>query len=115
MTGRAYLACQDAAVADSRGAGETDLAAEHRVGPYLRGVSYQHQIIKRSAAANAGFADRGAIDASVRLHFHVVFKNRRSRLRHLVPGAVFLLGEAEPVSTDDGAVLENDSVANTAV
>src|SRR5579883_2851609 len=42
----------------------------------------EHQVINLGAAADAGFADRCAIHAGIRLHFNVVLENSRSGLRN---------------------------------
>src|SRR6266404_4254847 len=108
------LARKNAIRADFRGAGEADLAAEHGVGADARGVTDEHEVIQFCAAGDAGLADGRAIHAGVGLHFDVVFEDRGAGLQHFVPGAIFLLGEAEPVSTDNDAVLQDDAIANAA-
>src|SRR5262245_8007244 len=75
----------------------------------------QNKVVEFGAAADAGLSYGGAVDAGVGLNFHVVFEDGRARLRHLVPGAIFLFGEAEAVAADDDAVLENHAVADAAV
>jgi len=115
MAGRADLAGKNAAIADSGGARESNLAAEHGVCSYLRSVADQNQIIEFGSAADACFADGCAVHAGIGLDFYIVLENGRAGLRHLVPGTVFLFGEAKSVPADDGAVLENDAVAYATV
>jgi len=91
------------------------LAAEHGVGSDLRRVANQDEVIELGAAADARFADGGAVHAGIGLHFDVIFEHRGAGLRHFVPGAVFLFGEAEAVAADDGAILQDDAMAEAAV
>src|SRR5580658_5123823 len=72
------------------------------------------KVVQLGAATNARFSDRGAVDARVRLDFDIVLKHGGAGLLHLVPGAVFLLGEAETVAADNGAVLQDDAVSDAA-
>jgi hypothetical protein len=109
------LAGEDAVVADFGGAGEAGLAADHIVGAKLGGVAYQDEVVDFGAATYAGFAHRGAVDAGVGLDFDVVFEDRRAGLDHFVPSAVFLFSKAQSVAADDGAGLEDYSVAYAAV
>src|SRR5882762_9356197 len=74
----------------------------------------QHQIIELAAAANTGLADSRAINASVGLHLDVIFQYGRTRLLHLVPTAVLLLGETQAIAADHNSVLKNDAVADAA-
>ena len=73
------------------------------------------EVVDLGAGVDAGFADGGAVDAGVGLDFDVVFEDDRAGLEDLVPGAVGLAGEAEAVGADDGAVLQDDVVAEVAV
>lgn len=108
------LSGKDDAAAGSSGTGETGLATEHGVGANVASMADQNEVIDFCTVADAGFADSGAIDTSVSLNFHVIFENGRAGLRDFVPGAVLAFGEAEAVGSDDGAVLENDAIANAA-
>ena len=74
----------------------------------------QDQVVDLGAAADARFADGGAVDAGVGLNFDVVFENRGAGLQHLVPAAVLLLGEAEAIAADDRAILQDDAIADAA-
>src|SRR6266850_4220459 len=108
------LAGENAILPDFRGARESDLAAEHRVGADARGVTYEHKVVELCPSGDAGLADGRAIHAGVGLNFHIVFEDGGASLQHFVPGAVFLLGEAEAVSPDNDAVLQGDAIANAA-
>ena len=72
------------------------------------------KVVELGAVADAGFSNGGAVDAGVGLDLDVVFKNGGAGLLHLVPGAVFLFGEAETVAADDRPVLQDDAIANAA-
>jgi hypothetical protein len=69
------------------------------------------EIVDLGSSVNAGFADGGAVDASVGLNFDVVFDNNRAGLNDFVPGSVGLAGEAEAIGSDNCSVLEDDVVA----
>src|ERR1700722_10622959 len=73
------------------------------------------EVVDFGAGVDAGFADRGAVDAGVSLDLHIVFDDCGTGLEDLVPGAVGLASEAEAVSSDDGSVLQDDVVAQAAV
>src|SRR5215472_4322852 len=75
----------------------------------------KHQVIQLDAMPDAGFTDRGAVHASIGLHFDVVLKHGRPGLDHLVPSPVLPLGEAKAVTADNRAVLQNDAVAKAAM
>src|ERR1035437_3343023 len=77
-------------------------------------VSHLHQIVDLNAAPNAGFTDAGAVHAGVRLHFNVAFQHRRAGLGDLFP-AISVTGKTEAVASDNGAILQNDVVAQPAV
>src|SRR5690242_347737 len=111
----ADLAGEDATSPDFSRSRETNLAAKHVVRTHLRGVADQHQIVELGAFADARFTHSGPIDAGVGLHLNVVFQHSGAGLQHFVPGAVFLLGVAQAVPSDDGAVLKDDAIAEAAV
>src|ERR1017187_8620308 len=77
-------------------------------------VSHLHQIVNLNAASNAGFTNAGAVHAGVRLHLNVAFQHRRAGLGDLFP-AISVTGKAEPVTSDNGAILQDDVVAQPAV
>src|SRR5215467_11290708 len=74
----------------------------------------EDKIVDFCAAADARLPDSGAVNASVGLNFDVVFENGRAGLHDFVPGAVFFLGKAKTVGSNDGAILENDAMADAA-
>ena len=74
-----------------------------------------HKIVDLHPAPDVSFADAGAVDAGIRLDFHIVFDHDGRRLRNLVPLSFGSLGEAESVGADDDAVLQEDVVADPAI
>ncbi len=78
-------------------------------------MAYLNHVVEFRAAADLGFADRGAIDCTLRLDFNVIADDGDSALAHLVPGAVGLASEAEAVAADYDSVLKQDAMADAAV
>src|SRR5690349_14783154 len=114
MPRRSRLSGEDAAVADDRGAGETDLRANQRVFADFAGVADLHEIVDLGAAGDARFADGGAVNGAVGLNLDVVANDGDSRLLDFVPAAVGLAREAETVAAYDNAVLQNHAIADAA-
>ena len=75
------------------------------------------QVVDFRAAADAGLADAGAVDAGIGLDLDVVFDGNVAGLDDFVPAAgvvvivVVMLGEAETVAAYDYAVLEQNVVS----
>src|SRR5271165_405808 len=111
----ADLTRQNHAVANFRGTGEADLRAKQSIFADLRSMTDLHQVVDLDPAPDAGFADAGAVDAGVRLDFHVVFDDDRGGLRNLVPMSFVSLGEAEAVRADHDAILQEHVDADAAV
>ena len=74
----------------------------------------EDKIVNFCATADARFSHSGAVNASVGLNFDVVFENSWAGLHDFVPGAVFFLGKAKTVGSNDGAILQNDAIAYAA-
>src|SRR2546427_2693108 len=110
VAGGADLSGENAVSSDFRGTGKADLAAEQGIGADLRSVTDENQVVELGTAPDARFADRGAVHASVGLHFDVVLEDRGTRLRHLVPSAILPFGKTKAVTADDDPVLQNDAV-----
>ncbi len=77
------------------------------------------QVVELRAPADAGDAERGAVDAGVGADLDVVLHHHDADLRHLVvarppPLAHQVEGEAEAVRADDAARLQDDAVAQHA-
>src|SRR5690348_7193127 len=109
------LSGHDATVADDGRAGEADLSAEQRVFADLASVSHLNEIVDFCAAADARFADGGAVNRAIGLNLDVVFDDGDAGLLHFVPAAVRFAREAEAVAADYHSVLENDAVADAAI
>jgi hypothetical protein len=78
-------------------------------------VADLHKVIDTRAASYSRFADARPINASVRLHFHVVLKHGRAGLHNLVPLALVVFREPESVGAYDGPILKNDIVPEHAI
>src|SRR5271155_255002 len=115
MASCADLAGKNAAIADVRGTGKADLAAEQRVFSYFAGVAALHEIVNFRAAADLRLADRGAVNGGVSLDFDVIADDGGARLTHFVPMAVRFAREAEAVAADDHPVLQQDAMAEAAI
>src|SRR5260370_36267026 len=114
MTDGPHLPGKTAVVSQFGGAGEAHLTAQERIFAIVRGVTYEHEVVNFCAAPDAGFSDGRAIHARVRLNLDIVFDHNRAGLKDLVPAPAGLTGEAETVSADDDAVLQDDAVADGA-
>src|ERR1039457_4136249 len=77
-------------------------------------MSHLHQVVDLNPAPNAGFTNAGAVHAGIRLHLNVAVQHRRARLGDFFP-AFAVAGKAEAVASDNGAVLQDDVVAQDAV
>jgi len=108
------LSRKNAAIANASRAREADLSAEQRVFSDVAGVPDLHEIVNFGAATDMRFADGCAVNGAVRLDFDVVFDDGDAALDNLLVRSVSALGEAKTVATDDCAVLERDTVADTA-
>src|SRR5713226_624506 len=114
MTDGPHLPGKNALVAHFCRAGEAHLAAEEGIFANFRGVTHEHEVVNFCATPDAGFTDGGAIHTRVRLNLDIVFDHNGAGLKDLVPAAAGLAGEAETVSSNDDAVLQNDAVADNA-
>src|ERR1700693_2757422 len=88
MPSRANLSREDYAISYTRGSGQSDLSADNGVFSHFAGMADQHQIVNFCAAADARFADGGAVDAGIGLDLDVILDHHRSILLDLVPTAV---------------------------
>src|SRR6266496_4310034 len=59
------------------------------------------QIIDLGSARDMGFANTGAVNASVGLNFHVIFNHCRPGLDNFVPAAGIILGDGFGFAKDD--------------
>src|SRR5580765_3264382 len=114
MASSAYLTGENAAVADLCRACEAHLAAKHGVSANAGSVADDDEVVELGTASDARFSDSGTVNAGICLDFDIVLENGRAGLLHLVPSSVFLLGKTKAVSADDGTVLQNDTISDTA-
>ena len=73
-----------------------------------------HEVVDFRAAADARFTDSGTVNRGVGGNFDVIFEHDDSGLDDLVVRAIGAAREAVAIATDDGAVLEDDAVADAA-
>ncbi len=71
-------------------------------------------VVDFDATGDVGFADGGAVNATLRLNLDVVFHADDAGLQDFMPVAFVVLGEAEAVCSDDYAVLQGNVVAENA-
>ena len=88
-------------------------AASSTFRPRRDAVGDLDEVVDLGAGADARLADGRPIDRRVRADLHVVFDDDAADLRDLLVGAVAAMREAEAVAADDGAVLQDDAVADT--
>src|ERR1700687_1045653 len=112
---RPHLPRQDAAVANTRRAGEANLSAKNRVLSDFARVADENQIVNFRAAPYARLSDCGAVDARVRLDLHVILDHDRSMLQDFVPAPIRALRKSEPIASDDHAALQDHSISDAAV
>jgi len=93
---------------------KTHLRAEQRVLTHARAMSHLHQIVDLRAVGDHCCAYARAIDAGIGLNFDVIADTYWTRLRNLLPRAIVTFGEAEAITADDNAVLQDDVVAEHA-
>src|SRR5260370_16595953 len=80
-----------------------------------RSVAHLLQDVDRDPAADAGFADAGAVDARVRLDLDIVLDHDGRRLRNFMPIAGAGFRKTKAVRTDHYAVLQQDFIPTAAV
>src|ERR1035441_8882733 len=82
---------------------------------HVRPVSHLHEVVDLHPASDTGFPHAGAIDARIRLHFHIVLNHHRRGLRNLVPATFCRLRKPKPIRANDDAVLQKHIVADAAI
>ena len=113
----AYLSGQDHVVAYVGGAGEANLGAEQGVVSDDAAVADVDHVVDLRAAPDAGLSDAGTIDAGVGLDLDVALERYVAGLNDFVPVrlmGVLVLGEAEAVGANDGAILQEHIVSELA-
>src|SRR3989304_10283164 len=111
VPGHAGLPGENHVVADFGAARQAHLGAEQGVLADRRGVADLDEVVNLGAAADAGFADGGAVNGGAGLDFDVVFDDDGTRLHDLVVAAGVFAGEAVAVAADDGGVLQDDAMS----
>src|SRR6202171_3892836 len=107
----AYLSGQDYVVAYVGSASQAYLGAEKRVVSDGAAVAYVDEVVNFCAAADAGLAYAGAVDAGAGLDLGVALSYYVAGLDDFVPAGGFVLGESEAVAAYYGAVLQQDVVS----
>ena len=77
-------------------------------------MRHLNQVVQFRAFTDVGASHRGAVNTGVGTDFHVVFYRYNTYLRHLVI-SVGIGREAESVSSDDAARVDDDVIADVAV
>ena len=75
-------------------------------------MAYLHEIVDLGASLDSGFANRRTIDGRVRADLHIVLDDNGAGLGNLLMRAVRPADEAVAVASDDGAVLNDDPIAD---
>lgn len=105
---------EDYIFSDISSSSQSNLRAEKRVRAHRAAVSHMDHVVKLRPARDASLADTRPVNTRIRLHFDVVFQNRRPRLDDLVPVAGVILRKAKPIAADYGSILEQNIVAKLA-
>lgn len=78
VPGHSDLSGENCIIANVRGAGQAYLRTEQRVFANRGAVSYLNEVVDLSAAADARFADTGAVNARIGLNFDIIFDDCRA-------------------------------------
>src|SRR5262249_26352082 len=112
VPGDADLSGERHRILDRRAARDADLRGEQNVAPNRDAVSDLHEIVDLGSGTNPRLPDGRSIDRRVGANLDVVFDDDAADLGNLLMGAIRPRGEAEAVAADDGAVLNDDAIAN---
>jgi len=115
MTGDADLAGEQNAFADMRRTGETGLRTNERVLIDGARMSDLYEVVDLSAAFDARFADRGAIDGRVCADLDIVFEHDATGLRNLEPGFFSSLCVTKTIAADRRVVVNYATRADLAI
>jgi hypothetical protein len=107
----AHLAGQRHIVTDGGTAGDADLGREERVPTDVHAMPYLNQVVDFCARLDACLADGGSIDRGVGADFDVVLKDDDGRLWNFLVGPIGSPHEAVTIGANDGAVLDDNPVA----
>ena len=99
MTGDAHLAGDDAVLADLGGTGDAHLSRHHGIVPYFHVVRDLAEIVNFYPVSDDGRFHLRAVDGRTGSDFHIVADDHVADVFDLLPGAVWLRGVAETVSS----------------
>ena len=111
VTIHAGLSGHDDVVADFRAAGDADLRAEEIVFADFDIVSQMAEIIDLGTAADDGIVHRAIVDGGAGADLDVVSDDGTAELANVMVMALFIGGEAEALTADDGVCTKDDAVA----
>ncbi len=111
MTIHAGLSGHDDVVADFGAAGDTDLRAEKIVLADFDIVSQMAEVIDLGTAADDGVVHRAVVDGGAGADFDVISDDSAAELADVMVMALFIGGEAEALTADDGVRTKDDAVA----
>lgn len=111
VTIHAGLSGHDDVVADFGAAGDTDLRAEKIVLADFDIVSQMAEVIDLGTAADDGVVHRAVVDGGAGADFDVISDDSAAELADVMVMALFIGGEAEALTADDGVRTKDDAVA----
>src|SRR5580658_6763490 len=88
MSGDSRLRCDDAVIAETRAARETDLAHDQAMPAYRHVVGDLDKVVDLGALADDGWAERAAIDGGVGANLHVIVNYDVAGLEHFAVAAL---------------------------
>lgn len=111
MTIHAGLSGHDDVIADLGAAGDADLRAEEIVLADLDIMSQMAKVIDLGAAADDGVIHRTVVDGGAGADLDVVSDDSAAELANVMVVTLFIGGEAEALTADDGMRTKDDAVA----
>ena len=111
MTIHTSLSGHDDVVADFGAAGDADLRAEEIVLADFDIVSQMAKVIDLGTAADDGIVHRAIVDGGAGADLDVVSDDSAAELANVMVMALFIGGEAEALTADDGVRTKDDAVA----
>lgn len=111
MAIHAGLSGHDDVIADLGAAGDTDLRAEEIVLADFDIVSEMAKVIDLGTASNDGIVHRTIVDGGAGADLDVVSDDSAAKLANVMVMALFIGGEAEALTADDGVRTKDDAVA----
>lgn len=111
MAIHAGLSGHDDMIADLGAAGDADLRAEEIVLSDLDIMSQMTKVIDLGAAADDGVIHRTVVDGGAGTDLDVVSDDSAAELANVMVVTLFISGEAEALTADDGMRTKDDAVA----